>query len=246
MHLDQLLEKINLHADEREEHENKIDPLGDGISSVELIRVSGSDLDIVNAARVSYGKISTEVTERDEKLINFLMQYKHTSPFEHNQLSFRVKCPMYVARQWMRHRMNSYNEISYRYAKAKLEFYIPAKWRTQDKINKQASGAAYEDEHLKQQYINSIKVATEAYVLMLEQGVCRELARGVLPVCVYTEFIFTCNLHSLMHFLTLRLDPGAQHEIRAYAQGMYQLAQPHFPMALKAWAAHSTPHEKAE
>ncbi len=244
MHLDQLLEKINLHAEEAQEHPSKVDPLGDGISAIELIRISGSDLDIVNAARVSYGKISTEVTERDEKLINFLMEYKHTSPFEHNQLSFRVKCPMYVARQWMRHRMNSYNEISYRYAKAKLEFYIPSKWRTQDKINKQASGVSYEDEHLKAQYINSLKVATEAYLNMLEQGVCRELARGVLPVCVYTEFIFTCNLHSLMHFLTLRLDPGAQHEIRAYAEAMYQLAQPHFPMALKAWAQHLKPREE--
>lgn len=243
MHLDQLLEKHNLLADEVQEHPT-LDPLGDGISSLELIRVSGTDLDIVNAARVSYGKITTELTDRDAKLINFLMEYKHTSPFEHNQLSFRVKCPMYVARQWFRHRMNSYNEISYRYAKAKLEFYIPQEWRTQDKINKQASGAAYQNQALKEQYMNSIKIATEAYITMLDQGVCRELARGILPVCVYTEFIFTCNLHSLMHFLTLRLDPGAQHEIRVYAQSMYELAQPHFPMALKAWAEHNKPdHE---
>lgn len=243
MHLDQLLEKHNLLADETVEHKT-LDPLGDGISSIELIRVSGSDLDIVNAARVSYGKVVTELSERDAKLISFLMQYKHTSPFEHNQLSFRVKCPMFVARQWMRHRMNSYNEISYRYAKAKLEFYIPPHWRTQDKVNKQASGAAYQDENLKEIYMNSLKVATEAYITMLDQGVCRELARGVLPVCVYTEFIFTCNLHSLMHFLNLRLDQGAQHEIRAYAQGMFQMAQPHFPMAFKAWADHNKQPEE--
>lgn len=246
MHLDQLLEKINIHADEIEENPNKIDPLGDGISSLELIRISGSDLDIVNAARVSYGKVSTELTERDEKLLNFLMQYKHTSPFEHNQLSFRVKCPMYVAREWFRHRMNSFNEISYRYAKAKLEFYIPAQWRTQDKVNKQASGTAFEDETLKQHYIDALTKASETYLHLMEQGVCRELARGVLPVCIYTEFIFTCNLHSLMHFLTLRLDPGAQHEIRAYAQGLYQLAQPHFPMSLKAWAQHQKPKQEGE
>src|SRR3982751_4157421 len=85
-----------------------IDPLGDAISSVELVRISGSDLDIVNAARVSYGKISSHVSDRDKNLIRFLLEHNHTSPFEHNQLSFRIKSPIFVARQWMRHRMNSY------------------------------------------------------------------------------------------------------------------------------------------
>ena len=117
----------------------KISPLGDNISSVELIRVSGSDLDIVNAARVSHGKVSTQLSERDQKLINFLMEHEHTSPFEHNQLSFRIKAPIYVTRQWMRHRMNSYNEISYRYVKSELEFYIPQHWRYQGKINHQST-----------------------------------------------------------------------------------------------------------
>src|SRR3990167_2821603 len=102
-----------------------IDPLGDGISSVALVRASGSDVDIVNAARVSYGKITTEITDRDIKLIRFLIKHLHTSPFEHNQLSFRIKAPLFVARQWMRHRMHSYNEISYRYVKAPIEFYFP-------------------------------------------------------------------------------------------------------------------------
>jgi len=117
----------------------KLDPLGDGISSIEAIRISGSDLDIANAARVSYGKVSYEISDRDAKLINFLMEHDHTSPFEHNQFSFRVKAPIFVARQWIRHRMNSYNEISYRYVKAETEFYIPKKWRGQHKINHQAS-----------------------------------------------------------------------------------------------------------
>src|SRR5690349_6130544 len=102
--------------------EKSIDPLKDGISSIELVRASGSDVDIANAARVSYCKFVTEITERDTKLIKFLLEHNHTSPFEHNQLSFRVKAPIFVARQWMRHRMNSYNEISYRYVKAPLEF----------------------------------------------------------------------------------------------------------------------------
>ena len=163
------------------------------------------------------------------------MEYQHTSPFEHNQLSFRVKAPIFVARQWMRHRMNSYNELSYRYVKAKFEFYIPSTWRTQDKVNKQASGPNFQNKKLLEDYKRSINIAIETYHKMLEGGICRELARGVLPVCIYTEFIYTCNLHSLMHFLKLRLNPGAQHEIRAYAEGLLQLAQPHFPISLAAW-----------
>lgn len=232
MHLDELLTNESLH---QTRENKKLDPLGDGISSLELVRVSGSDLDIVNAARVSYGKVSQTITERDKKLIHFLMEYKHTSPFEHNQLSFKVKTPIFVGRQWMRHRMSSFNEISYRYSEAKYEFYIPPTWRTQDKINKQASGETFENKELIDHYKNSITIAMDTYHLLLKSGVCRELARCVLPVCMYTEFMYTVNLHSLMHFLTLRLDAGAQHEIRAYAQGMLELAEPHFPVAFDAW-----------
>lgn len=212
-----------------------IDPLGDGISRLELIRASGSDVDVVNAARVSYGSKVDEVSERDTKLIRFLANHDHTSPFEHNQLSFRVKCPMFVARQWMRHRMNSYNEISYRYVKSAMEFYMPLKWRAQDTHNKQSSVAPFEDEALKKEYRNAIEQCVKAYETMLENGVCRELARGLLPVCVYTEFIFTCNLHSLVHFIRLRSHAGAQYEIRQYAHGMLELALPSFPVSLGAW-----------
>jgi len=211
------------------------DPLGDGISAVELVRVSGSDLDIVNAARVSYGKISNELTDRDAALINFLMEHDHTSPFEHNQLSFRVKTPLYVARQWMRHRMHSYNEISYRYVKAPLEFYTPPTWRHQDTKNKQSSWGQFNNAELTAGYQQVIEAAAKVYEELLERGVCREQARGVLPVCTYTEFIFTSNLHALMHFLRLRLNPGAQYEIRVYAQSILELAFPHFPAALTAF-----------
>ncbi len=211
------------------------DPLSDGISSVELVRVSGSDVDIANAARVSYGKRIEKVTERDIKLIRFLMRHAHTSPFEHNQFSFRIKCPLYIARQWMRHRMNSYNEISYRYVQAKDEFYIPQTWRTQDTINKQSSTGAYKDDIVRDRYIASLKQSKEAYDFAIESGVCREQARGLLPLCTYTEFIFTCNLHSLTHFLRLRLSQGAQHEIKCYAKALLELALPHFPVALLAW-----------
>ena len=213
----------------------QLDPLGDGISSVQLVRHSGSDVDVVNAARVSYGKFTTTLSERDEKLIGFLMQHHHTSPFEHNQLSFRVKAPIYVMRQWIRHRMNSYNEISYRYVKAPLEFYIPTHWRYQDTQNRQGSVGAFHDEALREKYLQSVAAAKEAYEHLLENGVAREIARGLLPVCTYTEFIFTCNLHSLMHFLKLRLEPGAQWEIRVFAQALLKLALPHFPVSLGHW-----------
>ena len=215
--------------------ETKIDPLGDGISCLELIRVSGSDLDIVNAARVSYGKVSAVLTDRDRGLINFLVENEHTSPFEHNQLSFRIKAPLFVIRQWMRHRMNSYNEISYRYVKAPLEFYTPPAWRYQDSTNRQCSTGAFEDIELKEIYKKQIESAVAVYEKLLESGVARELARGILPLCTYSEFIFTCNLHSLMHFLRLRLDSGSQHEIKAYALGLFKLAEPHFAASLAAW-----------
>lgn len=212
-----------------------LDPLGDGISSLELLRVSGSDLEIANAARVSYGKLSSVLTERDKILINFLMDNEHTSPFEHNQLSFRVKCPIFVTRQWMRHRMSSYNEISYRYVKSALEFYIPKNWRYQHPVNRQCSVGEFEDTACLEAYKQSLAAAVQAYEFMLEKGVARELARGVLPLCTYTSFIYTVNLQSLMHFLKLRLPSDAQPEIQKFAQGLLELALPHFPVALEAW-----------
>jgi len=223
---------------------NTLDPLGDGISSLELIRQSGSDVDIVNAARVSFGKMVTEISDRDKKLIAYLVKHNHTSPFEHNQLSFRVKCPLYVARQWMRHRMNSYNEISYRYVKAPLEFYTPVYWRAQHKSNRQASAGPFTDEKTTQEYKNTLKIIAETYEKLLENGVCREQARGILPLCTYTQFIFTCNLHSLMHFLKLRMHPGAQWEIMKYAEGMLELALGYFPVALSEWKKNHMDHDK--
>lgn len=222
--------------------DHRLDPLGDGISRVTLVRLSGSDVDVANAARVSYGKFVTTIKERDKKLIKFLIKHQHTSPFEHNQLSFRIKAPLFIARQWMRHRMNSYNEISYRYVKAPVEFYIPPKWRSQDTKNKQASIGSFDNDLFKKQYLDTIKKSVEAYEYLLENGLCRELARGVLPLCTYTQFIFTCNLHSLMHFMKLRLDAGAQYEIRQYAQVLLALALPHFPTSLGEWKRIYVPH----
>ena len=222
------------------------DPLQDGISCVTLVRASGSDVDVVNAARVSYGKVVTEIEERDTKLIRFLLKHQHTSPFEHNQLSFRIKAPLFVVRQWMRHRMHSYNEISYRYVKAPVEFYIPRTWRYQDKENKQASVGSFENEEILQQYRQSVEQSYRTYEELLAQGVSREMARAVLPLCTYTEFIFTSNLHALMHFLKLRLGAGAQKEIRLYAASMLALALPHFPISLNVWSELHAPQIKDE
>lgn len=219
-----------------------LDPLKDGISSVELVRVSGSDLDIVNAARVSYGKTSNTVSDRDKKLIAFLLDHNHTSPFEHNQFSFRIKAPIFVVRQWMRHRMNSYNEISYRYVKAALEFYIPPKWRSQDTKNKQASIGSFDNAEFTEKFKLAIASSVETYEYLLENGVGREIARSVLPLTTYTEFIFTCNLHSLFHFLKLRLHTGAQYEIQMYAQSLMELAAPHFPIAFGEWKRINAEH----
>jgi thymidylate synthase (FAD) len=215
----------------------RLDPLKDGISSLELLRVSGSDIDVINAARVSYGKVATSFSERDRKLINYLVEHEHTSPFEHNQLSFRVKAPIFVARQWMRHRMNSYNEISYRYVKSALEFYIPPHWRWQDATNRQCSTGAFSDEEALAAYKEALVTTTKVYEALLAAGVAREQARGVLPLCTYTEYIYTCNLHSFMHFLRLRLHAGAQQEIKAYAQSLLKLAHPYFSASIEAFCA---------
>ncbi len=213
----------------------KLDPLGDNISSLELVRVSGSDIDVANAARVSFGKTITSLSEKDVKLIQYLMNHDHTSPFEHNQFSFRVKAPIFVTRQWMRHRMASYNEISYRYVNVPMEFYTPHQWRYQDPVNRQASHGSFENEEMRKIYQDTIETAVQAYEKLLANNVCRELARGLLPVCTYTQFIYTCNLHSLTHFMKLRLHPGAQWEIQQFAQGLLKLALPHFPVSLEAW-----------
>ena len=235
-----------VHNISTEGKQKKLDPLGDGISSVELIRVSGSDVDIANAARVSYGKFVSEITDRDKKLINFLIEHQHTSPFEHNQLSFRIKAPLFVTRQWMRHRMHSYNEISYRYVKAPVEFYYPQEWRMQDTVNKQNSVGTFTNNDLMARYKDSVEQSYKAYEALLEAGVCRELSRGLLPLCTYTEFIFTSNLHALMHFMKLRLGAGAQKEIRKYAACLLALSLPHFPYSLGSWQAKYVPEIKDE
>jgi len=215
-----------------------IDPLGDKTSSLSLLRSSGSDLDVVNAARVSFGGMSDTFGKRDEKLIHYLLAHKHTSPFEHTHLVFHVKLPIFIARQWMRHRIGvSYNEVSARYTKVPLEFYVPQKWRVADMANKQGSQEADipEGQDCFDFYQKLLEAAGKTYDILLKAGVARELARGVLPQCTYTQFIFTCNLVSLFHFVKLRYDEHAQWEIQQYAKGMLELARSKFPISIDTW-----------
>jgi len=215
-------------------------PLEDGIGSVALVQQVGDDKSIVNAARVSFGGDNTlPFDERDSKLIKYLLKHHHGSPFEHNSLTFKVVAPIFVVRQWQRHRVGvSYNEISARYVEVLERFYTPLEFRQQAKNNRQASVQAsesFEQDTARALYESAWKASFEAYHQLLELGVAKEQARSVLPVTQYTEFYFTCNLRSLFHFLGLRDHAGAQWEIQQYARALTQLSESLFPAAFQAW-----------
>lgn len=185
---------------------------------VKLIEFMGGDQRAVESARVSFGSVSKGAA-LDRKLLEYLLEHGHFSPFEHSVFQFHIKCPIFVARQWMRHRIASYNEISARYTEVKEEFYFPGAFRAQDKINRQGSvrSGALEQEKLLAVYDKAIKASYKAYTELLEAGAAREMARMVLPVAQYTQFHWTINARSLLNFLQLRLDDHAQYEIRQYA-----------------------------
>lgn len=215
-------------------------PLNDEIGSVALVQHVGDDKSVVNAARVSFGGDNTlPFDEKDAKLIRYLLKHEHGSPFEHNSLTFKIVAPIFVIRQWMRHRVGvSYNEISGRYVEVLEQFYTPEKFRQQAKSNRQASIEAtdsLDQEQAHQVWENAWKQAFQAYQDLLALGVTREQARGVLPLTMYSEFYFTCNLRSLFHFLALRDHPGAQWETQMYARALAQLAEPLFPSSFEAW-----------
>ncbi len=211
--------------------------LKDNIGFVSLIDHCGNDLSVVNSARVSFGKRIDVMEEKDEKLIKFLLNHEHGSPLEHNSLTYLVKCPIFVARQWHRHRIGiSINEISGRYTEIKEEFYIPLKFREQSKNNRQASiEGELNNQELLEIYKKSVDDSFSAYKKLLEGGVAREQARGVLPLTVYTEYYWTCNLRSLFHFVRLRDHDDAQYEIRQYASAMIRQAKNIFPKTIKIW-----------
>lgn len=225
-----------------------LDPLKDGKSRIELLSSMGSDLDIVNDARASFDKVSTELDEKDVRLIRYLIQHHHTSPFRGVVFKFKVKAPLFVCRQWWKHVIASnhndeqlgWNEKSFRYVAIDdaEDFYIPEFFRQQSKNNKQATfGALPEEQNQKalEIYANQCKASYQAYKDLLELGVGREQARGVLVPSVYTSWVWTVSLQALLHFVGLRKGEGAQQEIHFYAEAIEQLIQPIVPETIKAW-----------
>jgi len=220
-----------------------IDLYNDGIGSVELIQHMGTDLTIVNSARVSFGKEKEELDEKDEKLIKYLVKHKHTSTFEHNVATFRFKVPLFVRSQHHRHRTWSYNEISRRYTDFNIEFYEPKEFRTQHKSNRQASNNELIDPQLEPYGENKCStmlqlhhgMCLQLFEEMIAAGVCREQARGILPQNMYTEYYGTANLSNIMKFIGLRTHEGAQWEIQQVAKGMLDIIETLWPVAVSSY-----------
>ena len=201
---------------------------------VRLVEHMGSDLSIVRNARVSYDAVP-RLDGSDDKLIAYLMRNKHTSPFEAVTFTFDIKCPIFIARQWHRHRTWAYNEISARYAPLPEQCYIP----NEENITTQATGNKQmrtdvqhpEAASMRMMISQACHLAHSQYRELIAAGCPRELARAVLPVATYTHFFGTVNLHNLFHFLRLRLHPHAQYEIRVYASAILDLIAPVVPVA---------------
>ncbi len=203
---------------------------------VRLVEFMGGDRAVVQAARVSLGQ-GLKTPERDRRLIHYLMEHEHGTPFEHSIFKFHIKCPIFVAREWFRHRISSFNEISQRYVEVKDEFYVPNALRRQSKSNRQASEfAEFENEKELIELIESAYGKSyEIYKELLKNGVARELARIVLPLGIYTQFYWTVNSRSLMNFLRLRMADDAQYEIRQYANVIYGIFKEKMPWTAESW-----------
>jgi thymidylate synthase (FAD) len=223
-------------------YNKRIEIYEDGIGQVDYVSHMGSDLTVVNSARVSFGVEKDELDERDKKLIKYLISHKHTSTLEHNLITFRFTVPLFVRSQHHRHRTWSYNEISRRYTDVNIKFYEPQGFRTQHKSNRQASNA--------DELINPIlscgsdcdemvglhhQMCLDLYNRMIEAGVCREQARGVLPQNLYTEYYGTSNLSNLLKFIDLRTHVGAQWEIQKVAEACLEIATDLFPETVGAY-----------
>lgn len=208
---------------------------GDGIGHVTLVHHSGDDLSAVNAARVSFGAERKKLDAKDVKLLNYLAEHNHTSPFEHCSVTFRVKVPLFVARQWMRHRTQSFNEISRRYTSVNIELWTPSTLRKQAESNRQASEGVCENPNASAIYEASQMNALRAYESLIDAGVCREQARAVLPQSMYTEFIVTANLLNWLKFIELRTHEGAQPEIVEAAQAIRSTLLALYPHTARAW-----------
>jgi thymidylate synthase (FAD) len=210
-----------------------------------FVRLDGAladDLSVVNGARVSFARRKTEMDESDEGLIRFLMRDRHGTPFEHNAFRFHVRCPIFVAREWFRHRVGSFNEFSMRYARATDDFYVPEPEDVRSQVGKPGA-YSFEPvdpelaETTREELRAAYETAYETYERLVEQGVARELARSVLPVGAYTEFFWTVNARSLMNFVSLRAAETAQREIRRYADAVEAFFAQQMPITYDAFVA---------
>ena len=218
----------------------------DGIGRVDYVDHMGSDLTVANSARVSFGVEKQELDEGDVKLIKYLIKHKHTSTLEHNVITFRFQVPLFIRSQHHRHRTWSYNEISRRYTDINLEFYEPKTYRTQHASNRQASNPLDTIDPMIGVKYRQLTPATEIvaehhkrclslYNEMLDGGICREQARGVLPQNLYTEYYGSVNLNNLMKFIGLRSHDGAQWEIQRVAEACLDIAEELYPVTVSAY-----------
>ena len=219
---------------------------GDNVGKVEYVEHMGSDLSIVNSARVSFGKHKQELDGKDKKLIKYLIKHRHTSTLEHCLVTFRFKVPLFIRSQHHRHRTWSYNEISRRYTEENLQFYEPKTFRTQHKSNRQASNVDQLDpimgyfEDGGPNYASSVvrahhRQSVSLYNDLMDKGVCREQARGVLPQNLYTEYYGTVNLNNLIKFIELRTHDGAQWEIQEVARACLSIVEELWPVAIASY-----------
>jgi thymidylate synthase (FAD) len=218
--------------------ENTIRVLDHGF--VRLDAAMADDLSVVNGARVSFARHKTELDEADEGLIRFLMRDRHGTPFEHNAFRFHIRCPIFVAREWFRHRISSFNEFSMRYAKATDEFYVPEPDDVRTQVGKPG---AYSFDPVEPEVAEATRdemravydAAYAAYERLVDLGVARELARLVMPVGSYTEFYWTVNARALMNFVSLRNAEAAQREIRRYAEAVETFLAERMPITYDAF-----------
>ena len=209
---------------------------------VRLDMCMGDDASVVNAARVSFAKQREleELSEADKGLINFLMRERHGTPFEHNAFRFHVKCPIFVAREWFRHRIGSFNEFSARYSEVPNEFFTPTIEEIRGQVGKPGS-YSFEtlDPSIAKDAVTWIadwnEQAYKLYKELLELGVAKEVARVVLPVSMMTQFYWTVNARSLMNFLSLRTHETAQYDIRQYANAVLELSRGEMPVTFESW-----------
>ena len=209
---------------------------------VRLDDAMADDLSVVNGARVSFARHKTEMDDSDAGLIRFLMRERHGTPFEHNSFRFHIRAPIFVAREWFRHRVGSFNEFSMRYAKATDDFYVPEPDDVRSQVGKPGA-YSFEPvepvvaETTREEMRAVYEAAFSAYERLVELGVARELARSVLPVGAYTEFYWTVNARALMNFLSLRNSETAQREIRRYAEACEQFLAERMPVTYAAFVA---------